>query len=89
MPKGSQEKGTEIGHDGIPRGALVCVVEDVLATRRTLCAVLQLLNEAEVGAENVVMMVVAEFAFHRGRQLLRKRCFGAAKIQGLLMFDGP
>ena len=45
MPKGSQEKRTEIGRDVIPRGALVCVVEDVLATGVTLCGVLQLLNE--------------------------------------------
>ena len=28
----------------------------MLATRRTLCAVLQLLNEEGVGAENVVVM---------------------------------
>ena len=88
-PRGRRKKKTEIGRDVIPRGASVCVVEDVLATGRTLCAVLQLLTEARVGAENVVVMVVAEFSFHRGRQLLRKRAFGAAKTQSLLVFDGP
>ena len=90
-PRGRRKKKkTEIGRDVIPRGASVCVVvEDVLATGRTLCAVLQLLTEATDGAESVVVMVVAECSFHRGRQLLRKRAFGAAKTQSLLVFDGP
>lgn len=49
------------GRDVVPRGASVLVVDDVLATGETLCAVLQLLGEAGVGAEDVNVMVVAEF----------------------------
>ncbi|KAM0724037.1 hypothetical protein Q7P37_000216 [Cladosporium fusiforme] len=78
---GSREKRIEIGRDLIPRGASVCVVDDVLATGNTLCAVLQLLIEAGVGPEDVVVMVVAEFPLHRGRQLLGQRGFGGVKVQ--------
>ncbi|KAM0716828.1 hypothetical protein Q7P37_007631 [Cladosporium fusiforme] len=85
---GSREKRIEIGRDLIPRGASVCVVDDVLATGNTLCAVLQLLIEAGVGPEDVVVMVVAEFPLHRGRQLLRQRGFGGVKVQSILVFDG-
>jgi len=37
------------------------VVDDVLSTGRTLCAVLQLLSEAGVSVEDVSVMVVAEY----------------------------
>ncbi|KAL8331578.1 hypothetical protein RB593_002146 [Gaeumannomyces tritici] len=78
----------EIGRDLIPRGASVVVVDDVLATGETLCAVLRLLDEAGIGAEDVSIMVVAEFPFHRGRALLRQRGFGRINIQSLLVFAG-
>ncbi|KAK5133839.1 hypothetical protein LTR08_007170 [Meristemomyces frigidus] len=84
----SMEKRFEMGRDVVPRGASVVVVDDVLATGETLCAVLQLLDEAGIGAENVNVMVVAEFPVHRGRELLRRRGFGGAKIQSLLVFGG-
>ena len=87
-PKGSKEKRIEIERDLIPRGASVVVVDDVLATGKTLCAVLQLLAEAGIDAENVSVMVVAEFPFHRGRALLRKRGFGRVNVQSLLVFGG-
>lgn len=85
---GSSEKKIELGRDVIPRGASVVVVDDVLATGSTLCAVLHLLDEAGISAENVMVMVVAEFPFHRGRQVLRQRGFGGVKIQSLLVFGG-
>ena len=78
-------KRIEMGRDVIPRGASVLVVDDVLATGETLCAVLRLLGEAGVGAEDVNVMVVAEFPLHRGRELLHCRGFGRARIQSLLV----
>jgi adenine phosphoribosyltransferase len=85
---GSRGEKIEIGRDVITRGASVVVVDDVFATGTTLCAVLQLLNEAGISAENITAMVVAEFPFHRGRQRLRQCGFGGAKVQSLLVFDG-
>ncbi|KAK4122347.1 hypothetical protein N657DRAFT_672912 [Parathielavia appendiculata] len=55
------KKRIEMDRDAIPSGASVLVVDDVLATGQTLCAVLRLLGEAGVAAENVSAMVVAEF----------------------------
>lgn len=78
----------EVDRDLIPRGASVVVVDDVLATGKTLCAVLQLLDKAGIGAENVSIMVVAEFPVHRGRELLRQHGFGGVNVQSLLVFGG-
>ena len=64
------------------------VVDDVVATGKTLCAVLQLLGEAGIGAEDISVMAVAEFPVHRGRELLRRRGFGRVNIQSLLVFGG-
>jgi adenine phosphoribosyltransferase/phosphomevalonate kinase len=82
------EKRIEMERDIIPKGASVVVVDDVLATGRTLCAVLRLLDEAGICAEDVSIMVVAEFPVHRGRDLLRRSGFGRASIQSLLVFGG-
>jgi adenine/guanine phosphoribosyltransferase-like PRPP-binding protein len=84
----SREKRIEMDRDVVPRGTSVVVVDDVLATGKTLCAVLQLLDEAGIGAEDVSVMAVAEFPVHRGRELLRRRGFGRANIQSLLVFGG-
>lgn len=84
----TREDGMEMGRDVVPRGASVVVVEDVLATGRTLCAVLQLLDKAGITVELASVMVVAEFPLHRGRELLRQRGFGKVNIQSLLVFDG-
>ena len=81
-PKG---KRIEMDQDLIPRGASVVVVDDVLATGKTLCAVLRLLNKAGIGAEDVSIMVVAEFPIHRGRELLRQHGFGGVNVQSLLI----
>ena len=72
----------------IPRGGSVVVVDDVLSTGETLCAVLQLLDEASIGAEDISIMVVAEFPTHHGRELLRQHGFGRINIQSLLVFGG-
>jgi adenine phosphoribosyltransferase/phosphomevalonate kinase len=84
----SREKRIEMGRDVIPRGASVVVVDDVLATGETLCAVLQLLDKAGVGAKDVSIMVLAEFPTHRGRELLRQRGFGRVNVQSLLVYGG-
>ncbi|KAF4228835.1 hypothetical protein CNMCM8980_000117 [Aspergillus fumigatiaffinis] len=86
--KDLEEKRIELERGLIPRGASVVVVDDVLATGNTLCAVLQLLERASIHAEDVNIMAVAEFPVHRGRELLRRRGFGAANIQSLLVFGG-
>ena len=85
---GSKEKRIEMERDVVPRGMSVVVVDDVLSMGETLCAVLQLLDEASIGAEDVSIMVVAEFPVHRGRELLRQRGFGRTNIQSLLVFGG-
>ncbi|KAG6000432.1 hypothetical protein E4U21_005474 [Claviceps maximensis] len=85
---GSAEKRLEMGRSAVPNGAFVVVVDDVLASGTTLCAMLQLLEEAGVGAERLHVMVVAEFPLHRGRETLRRRGFGRVKIQSLLILDG-
>ncbi|KAI9867948.1 MAG: hypothetical protein M1813_007770 [Trichoglossum hirsutum] len=84
----SKEKRIEMERDVVPRGASVVVVDDVLSTGETLCAVLQLLDEAGIGAEDVSIMVVAEFPVHCGRELLRQRGFGRINIQSLLILSG-
>ncbi|KAK8859591.1 phosphoribosyl transferase domain protein [Apiospora arundinis] len=87
-PVGGGEKMIEMNRDAVNPGASVVVVDDVLATGKTLCTVLQLLNEAGVGPENVSILLVAEFPVHRGRELLRRRGYGSAHIHSLLVFDG-
>ncbi|KAF9629162.1 hypothetical protein BFW01_g10365 [Lasiodiplodia theobromae] len=87
-PNSQKEKRIEMGRGAVPRGAPVLVVDDVLSTGETLCAVLQLLIEDGISAEDVSVMTVAEFPIHRGRELLRRRGFGGVNIQSLLVFGG-
>ncbi|QSZ35437.1 hypothetical protein DSL72_008307 [Monilinia vaccinii-corymbosi] len=82
------EKMFEMNRDSVRKGSSVVIVDDVLATGRTLCAMIQLLLEAGVRAEDLSVMVVAEFPIHRGREILHQRGFGDVKIQSLLVFDG-
>ncbi|KAA8621660.1 P-mevalo-kinase multi-domain protein [Pyrenophora tritici-repentis] len=86
----SKQKVTriEMERDAVPVGASVVVVDDVLATGETLCAVLQLLVKAGVALEDVSVMVVAEFPVHRGRALLYERGYGKVNVQSLLVFNG-
>ncbi|KAL5117341.1 hypothetical protein ACEQ8H_004786 [Pleosporales sp. CAS-2024a] len=85
---GPSEKHIEIGQDTIPRGVPVLVIDDVLSTGKTLFAVLELLSKAGVGTEDISVMVVAEFPFHRGRELLPQRGFGRVSVQSLLVLTG-
>ena len=62
------------------------VVDDVLATGKTLCAMLSLLVEAGISHENIGVLTVAEFPVHRGRDLLRQSGFGRVGVQSLLVF---
>ncbi|RKK78552.1 hypothetical protein BFJ68_g17885, partial [Fusarium oxysporum] len=80
-------KRIEMSQDLIPRGASVVAIDDVLATGKTLCAVLQLLAEAGISNENISIMVVAEFLIHCGRELLYHRGFGGISTQSLLVLD--
>lgn len=66
----------------------VVVIDDVLASGRTLFAVLSLLMKAGLPAENIAVMVLAEFPLHRGRRFLCDQGFGGVGIQSLLTFDG-
>ncbi|KAF1813102.1 PRTase-like protein [Eremomyces bilateralis CBS 781.70] len=84
----STEKRIEMERDVLPRGGFVVVVDDVLSTGKTLCAVLQLLDKDGIGSDDVSIMTVAEFPVHRGRELLRRRGFGRINIQSLLVFGG-
>ncbi|KAI1044960.1 hypothetical protein LB503_013581 [Fusarium chuoi] len=81
-------KKIEMSQDLIPRGASVVVIDDVLATGKTLYAVLQLLAGASISNENISIIVVAEFPVHHGRELLYHHGFGDISIQSLLVFDG-
>lgn len=84
----SGEKKIAMDQDMVSRGASVVVMDDVLATGETLCAVLQLLVKAGINPEDVSVLVVAEFPAHGGRQLLHKRGFGRVGVQSLLVFGG-
>ncbi|KAM0418645.1 hypothetical protein ACHAPT_012448 [Fusarium lateritium] len=87
-PDGTAARKIEMNPDLITRGQPVVVVDDVLATGTTLCAVLKLLCKAGARVEDISLMVVAEFPFHGGRELLQSRGFGGVNIQSLLVFGG-
>lgn len=84
------EQRIELELDKVPKGTprSVLVVDDVLSTGETLCAVLRLLKQAGVGAECVYVMVVAEFPLHKGRELLHRCGFGGTSVQSLLVLGG-
>ncbi|EOA85705.1 uncharacterized protein SETTUDRAFT_111453 [Exserohilum turcica Et28A] len=84
----SKQKRIEIERSAVPKEGGIVVVDDTLASGETLCAVLQMLEDAGVAAENVSAMVVAEFPIHRGRDLLCRRGFSGVSVQSLLTFGG-
>ncbi|KAI1157601.1 phosphoribosyl transferase domain protein [Nemania serpens] len=84
----SIEKRIEIGRDAVPMGVPVVVVDDVLATGKTLCAVLQLLVKAGIDVEDITVMTLAEFPVHGGRYLLHESGFGRVNVQSLLVYGG-
>ncbi|TGO71539.1 hypothetical protein BELL_0561g00010 [Botrytis elliptica] len=81
-----QQKRFEMDPGLVSKNNSVVVVDDVLATGRTLCAVLKLLMKAGVRPKDIRVMVVAEFPTHSGRELLRREAFGEVRIQSLLVF---
>lgn len=85
---GLGERRIEVAKDAIASGASVVVLDDVLASGNTLCAILQLLVKAGVRVDNIKAMVVAEFPVHRGRHLLHQQGFGGVTVQSLLVFGG-
>jgi adenine phosphoribosyltransferase len=78
----------EVERSAIPKSGPVVVIDDTLATGQTLCAVLQILDEAGISVRDVSVMVVAEFPIHRGRELLCRRGFGRVDVRSLLTFNG-
>ncbi|KAJ6780546.1 hypothetical protein PWT90_06634 [Aphanocladium album] len=87
-PKGGSEETIEMDRNVLSPTESVVVVDDVLATGRTLLAILQLLRQVGIEVENIVILVVAEFPIHRGRAFLRQNGFGLVRIQSLLVFSG-
>ncbi|OTB02439.1 hypothetical protein M426DRAFT_197696 [Hypoxylon sp. CI-4A] len=82
------EKRIEMERNLVPRGSSVVVVDDVLASGKTLCAVLRLLGEAGINKHNISIMVIAEFPSHKGREFLRQNGFGTVATQSLLVYGG-
>lgn len=87
-PISVSEERIEMSSNAISPTAFVVVVDDVLATGRTLLAVLKLLKEVGIGAENVNILVLVEFPIHLGRAFLRQSGFGMVRVQSLLVFGG-
>ena len=84
----SKQKRIEVERSAVPKNGGIVVVDDTLASGETLCAVLQMLRDTGVAAENVSAMVIAEFPIHCGRELLCKRGFSGVSVQSLLTFGG-
>ncbi|KAH7317414.1 phosphoribosyltransferase-like protein [Rhexocercosporidium sp. MPI-PUGE-AT-0058] len=70
----------EIEKDVVPKDGSVVVVDDVLSSGKTLCAVLGLLIKVGVAKERISVMVVAEFPVHRGRWMLREHGYGCIRM---------
>jgi adenine phosphoribosyltransferase len=83
-----EEERIEVDAAFVSKARSVVVVDDVLATGHTLCALLSLLKQAGIKDSDITVMVVAEFPAHRGREMLCRAGFGRAQIQSLLVFEG-
>lgn len=71
------------------RNGMVLVVDDVLASGRTLIAVMKLLvDQVGLKPEDIRVLVVVEFPAHRGRELLSREGFGMVHVESLLVFGG-
>ncbi|KAF5550895.1 phosphoribosyl transferase domain-containing protein [Fusarium napiforme] len=89
VPSTTDNGRFEMDASTLCKGNKVVVLDDVLATGETLVAVLELLVKVGLRPEDISVMVVAEFPFHRGRQRLWASAFGRVAVQSLLVFDGP
>jgi adenine phosphoribosyltransferase len=78
----------EIGANVISHGSRVLIIDDLLATGTTLCAMISLLLIAGVALEDIQIMVVVELPHHRGRAFLRQQGFGRAAVHSLLVLNG-
>lgn len=89
-PKSNRKEQRCIGIDPslFSADTSVLLVDDVLASGKTLCSVLQLLEKTSLSIKNVSIMVVAELPMHRGRNFLRQNGYGFVQVQSLLVFDG-
>lgn len=88
-PRESKKKDIEVEWDAISRAKSVVVVDDVLSTGKTLCAVVNLLSQAGMEPSSMSIMVVAEFPAHRGREMLLGDSTGRKlRVQSLLVFNG-
>lgn len=85
---GPREEVIEMAKDAISKDESVVLVDDVLATGKTLCAMLDLPFKAGADTENISVAVVTEFPLYRGRNWWNQSGFGGVKIQSLLLFDG-
>ncbi|KAJ5100909.1 hypothetical protein N7456_006961 [Penicillium angulare] len=83
-----QESRLEMDPRLVSSNAPVVVVDDVLATGKTLCATIELLQKAHVPAQNISVIVIAEFPIHRGREMLHQHGYGDIRVQSLLYFEG-
>ncbi|KAJ5096687.1 phosphoribosyl transferase domain protein [Penicillium angulare] len=83
-----EESRLEMDPRLVSSNAPVVIVDDVLATGKTLCATIELLRKAHVPTENISVIVIAEFPIHRGREMLHQREYGDIRVQSLLYFEG-
>lgn len=80
---GDTDEWLSVTQGSVPRDAPILVVDDVLASGRTLCGILKLLTRDGIDAKNVRILVIAEFPVHEGRQLIRREGFGCCHVQSL------
>ena len=81
-----KEQRFEMSRNVVSAAGRVVVVDDVLATGKTLCAVLSLSVKAGIDCENIDILTVSKFPVYRGRNLLRRSGFGRVGVQSLLVF---
>ena len=82
-----KEKRIKMKRDVILRNASVMMMNDVLFAKKTLCAMLQLLDEDDIDVKNVSIMIVIKFSIHHDQELLHQREFDRINIQSLMIFN--
>ena len=87
-PGTSKEERIEIEEHTFTDSVPVVVIDDVLASGATLCAIVELLLRVGINMDDIDIIVVAEFPSHHGRELLRQHGFGKLNVRSLLVFDG-
>jgi adenine/guanine phosphoribosyltransferase-like PRPP-binding protein len=77
-----------MGASVVSQGSKVLIVDDLLATGTTLCAMLSLLMTAGIALEDIQVAVVVELPYHGGRKYLHEQGFGRVAVDSLLVFEG-